>query len=298
MYKVQETDDVLYDSSKDGLEVDLYEDGPQVDLYEKMVSHTAPGTYGIYDLVGDETKAITIRVEEDLKNPALNVIIFYYTERTIDIDYVIVGPDGSVDMDGAALYGKVTPNTERVKVLSGNAVGSEASAISNLYRFVGWYSDAACENKVSDSATYVPTKDANALWVDGTIYYAKFEYNLTNLTIEKSGAEAYKAIDPNQTFMFDIFDSEGNLLTTVTVHGDSWSVTVEGLTVGEEYTVTEKTDWSWRYNCTGWTFGSASGTGASATITMGVVGNKIKFTNNRSKSQWLDGDSWCDNIFG
>ena len=62
--------------------------------------------------------------------------------------------------------------------------------------------------------------------------------------------------------------------------------------------VTEKTDWSWRYDCTGWQFGTEKGTGSSAQITLEPRGNRITFTNVRSESQWLDGDSWCDNEFG
>ena len=220
-----------------------------------------------------------------------------FEEKVVNINYVVVGPDGSVDMDGDALYGKVTPKTEQVKVLSGNAVGSEASATSNLYKFVGWYATAACTgDPLSTDAHYVPTKAADALWVDGTTYYAKFEYNLTNLTIVKSGAEAYKDIDPNQTFIFNIKGKDVNV--DVTVHGSDWTVVVEGLTVGETYTVTEKTNWSWRYDCTGWEFGSKKGNGNSAQITLEPRGNLITFTNERSESQWLDGDSWCDNEFG
>jgi hypothetical protein len=141
---------------------------------------------------------------------------------------------------------------------------------------------------------------------EGTTYYAKFEYNRTSLTIVKSfvknGADAYKDIDPNQTFIFDIYDGT-TLVTTVTVHSATgWKVTIDGLTVNKKYTITEKTDWSWRYDFDSWEFVTggdidATGSNNGATITLGATGNVITFTNERSNPYWLDGDSWCDNIF-
>ena len=89
----------------------------------------------------------------------------------------------------------------------------------------------------------------------------------------------------------------------MTVHGNS-SVTIDGLVVGGVYTVTEMTDWSWRYD---FIEAEKSGTGitnfsyvkktATATGTLGKSGNEITFTNSRSETVWLDGDSWCDNLF-
>ena len=135
------------------------------------------------------------------------------------------------------------------------------------------------------------------MWVDGTTYYAKFEYNLTSLTIKKTG---WQSIDPNQTFIFNISGNGLNL--DVTVHRDNegnWKTKIDGLTVGETYTITEKTDWSWRYD-----YKSVAMTNATlvenltngATITLGLDGT-ITFTNERGNEQWLDGDSWCDNRF-
>ena len=166
--------------------------------------------------------------------------------------------------------------------------------MSSAYKFVGWYD---VDNKLlSTNAKYVPEK-VNGLNVAAT-YYAKFEYNLTSLTIVKSGAEDYKDIDPNQTFIFNINGNGVNI--DVTVHrdeGGNWKTVIDGLTVGATYTITEKTDWSWRYNCTGWSHDKGgSGIGNVATITLGLDGT-ITFTNTRPEEKWLDGDSWCDNIF-
>lgn len=214
--------------------------------------------------------------------PGLTVDL-YYEEESVTINYVVKGPDGC---------GTLTLYTETVGAYYGTVVGSQATASSNVYKFVGWYSDEACTKPVTYDATnnkFVPSK-VNGLHVAAT-YYAKFEYNLTQLTIHKEG---WSSLDPNQTFLFTITDEDG-LELTVTVHQDG-STTIDGLTVGKEYTITEKTDWSWRYQCTGWTHGNDSGSGNVATITLGLNGT-ITFTNSRSEEKWLDGDSWCDNLF-
>ena len=125
---------------------------------------------------------------------------------------------------------------------------------------------------------------------------------LTSLTIKKTGAAD---IDMNQSFLFTVTgkDADGkDINLTVTVHGNG-STTIDGVVIGNDYTITEKTDWSWRYQFFEWehkvnaddattTTGSTNG----ATIKLGENGT-ITFTNMREESKWLDGDSWCNNIF-
>lgn len=208
-----------------------------------------------------------------------------FEEIKVTIYYEVDGPTGC---------GEVEPGSEKLGSATGEADGSFASASSAAFKFVGWYDSNG--TLLSTDATYVPTKNAD-LWIDGTTYYAKFEYNLTSLTIVKGGAEEWKDIDPNQTFIFDIYDGN-TLVTTVTVHaGTNWKVVIEGLTVGKTYTIKERTDWSWRYNCTGWSYtGGSSGTTNEATITISPDGT-ITFTNERGQDKWLDGDAWYDNLF-
>ncbi len=289
VYKVQETGEILYDSTADGV--------IETDFFDKVISHTAPGTYGIYGLVGDATQTLVIRVEEDPKNPTLNVITFYYTERVVDLNYVIVAPDGTVYRANQT-WGKLTSFGESVKVSTGKANGSASSVESNVYKFVGWYSDPECKTRISDKVTFVPTKEDGTLWGDGTTYYAKFEYNLTSLKIQKQG---HDPIDENQTFLFRITDEEGFELT-VTVHGNG-SVTIDGLTVGKKYKIVEISEWSWRYTNDGVVENATTVTitdtavANGAEFTLNPTGNVITFTNERSNPYWLDGDSWCNNIF-
>lgn len=115
----------------------------------------------------------------------------------------------------------------------------------------------------------------------------------TTLTIGVAGCED---IDANQTFLFQITGEDG-VDMVVTVHGNS-TVTIDGLTENGVYTVTQLEDWSWRYTATGWSYGDGNltGTGGNAPITVSNDGT-ITFTNQRHNHQWLDGDSWLDNLF-
>lgn len=282
IYKLKETDEVLWESDV------------EKDLYEKLVTHIAEGKYGIYDLVGDSTKSIKIQVEANSEDPTINIIVFYYTERQVKLNYVIVAPDGTLYYENQKC-GNLTSFSELVKISSGNANGSTAFLLENAYKFVGWYSDPECKNLITKDSKYVPSKEGDQ-WVDGTTYYAKFDYVLTSLTIVKEG---WEKIDPNQTFLFNV---KGNGIDiNVTVH-ENGSVKIYGLTVGETYTITEITDWSWRYeykSCeavSNATKVKDSDLPNGAQFTIGVDGT-VKFTNTRPMDQWLDGDSYCDNIF-
>lgn len=260
--------------------------------YNESISVSPSRTFNGYHLVSNSPVGHIIQIEQEanMQNPVANVITFYYAEDEVTIKYEVVGPNGS---------GTVVPSSQTVPVISGNPMSS-ADATSAAYKFVGWYSDKNCTQLITDSRIIQPQK-VNGLHVEAT-YYAKFEYNLTSLTIQKKG---WEAADPNQTFIFTIAgkDANGNdMVLDVTVHGNG-STTIDGLTVGATYTITEKTDWSWRYRyggvVTDKTTVNVTKTAVAngAEFTLNPTGNVITFTNERSNLYWLDGDSWCDNIF-
>lgn len=62
-------------------------------------------------------------------------------EKTVAINYEAVGPDGADN------FGSVAPESESVKVKTGNASGSAPTAEPG-YRFVGWYKDEDCTEPV------------------------------------------------------------------------------------------------------------------------------------------------------
>lgn len=250
---------------------------------------------------------------QEMVNPT-----FYakFVEIEVTINYVAVGPNKDT-----INFGEVAPEkNENVKVLTGTP-SSAADPEEPVFKFVGWYLDDACAKPVPSDwvigAQINPgkTKDYGngVMGFESATYYAKFEYNLTSLTItKKTGSrkdpnaafsvdnflvESYD-IDKNQTFIYSV--TGGGVDLKVTVHGNGDSVTIDGLTVGVEYTITELTDWSWRYSCAGavgvgnyYKFDSAL---PSVTIKIGL-NNEVIFYNTRDVSCWLDGDSWCDNLF-
>ena len=101
-----------------------------------------------------------------------------------------------------------------------------------------------------------------------------------NLTIRKTG---WQSIDENQSFIFRATGPNNFAMDVVIVGNDS--VTIKDLPIGK-YTVTELTNWSWRYEPNG----------ASQDITL-VAGEtkELPFTNTRPNIYWLDGDCYCEN---
>lgn len=122
----------------------------------------------------------------------------------------------------------------------------------------------------------------------------------TSLTIIKNGADD---LDRNQTFLFRVTGEGDDVAVTVTVHGNSF-VTIDGLTVGEQYTVTEITDWSWRYGAQVFTTTLDAGNyeatatgGITVTLSAEEAKNSVTCTNTRTVPHWLDGDNFCVNVF-
>ena len=256
--------------------------------YGQIVSESAINITG-YDKVEPISATLNIRIEtvQEGEAPALNVITFYYTEQTVDIKYKVVGPDGCGTLDN--------DQEAQLKVLTGEPKGSTPTAASG-YKFVGWYKDEDCTQAVDDA--WVTTGDkltpgktknygteaASVMGYEGATYYAKFEADVADLTITKSGAEA---IDENQSFVFRITGKAGTVTAgvdmEVVIHGEG-SVKVKGLQVGE-YTVTEVTDWSWRY----------TPDRSSKSVTLSPGGATVTFTNKRTTDKWLSGSAYADN---
>lgn len=85
-----------------------------------------------------------------------------YAPKTFEAD----GITAIMDVDG----GSVSPLLEDVALINGNP--SSAATANPGYKFVGWYSDPACENEVGTDNTYNPAK-VNGVHVAAP-YYAKF----------------------------------------------------------------------------------------------------------------------------
>ena len=91
-------------------------------------------------------------------------------------------------------------------------------------------------------------------------------------TVEGKGA------NPNQTFVFDVKDSTGKVVTTIVLK-DGEQKTITGLAVGT-YTVTEDTNWSWSYSIVG-------DNNKTATLSSTTTSAVIAVTNHYNSHNWL-----------
>lgn len=208
--------------------------------YQAQVTRKAETIHG-YTLVSAENQAINIAIEDPADVAKKNVKTFYYQEQTVDIKYVAVG-FGTLD----------NVQDSNVKVLSGTVQGSTPTA-NEGYKFVGWFEDEACTQAVNkawvNTGTNKLTPQKSVPYGDqkgygAATYYAKFERDVFDLTIEKKAASDSN-IDQNQTFVFRVRGKNNNVDMQVVITGTNKQV-IKNLPVGD-YTITEDTSWSWKY---------------------------------------------------
>jgi uncharacterized repeat protein (TIGR02543 family) len=257
--------------------------------YQAQVTQKAEDIPG-YTLVSAENQAINIAIEDPANVASKNVKTFYYTEQTVEIKYEVVGPTASC--------GTLDNYQEsQLKVITGEVKGSTPTANPG-FKFVGWYEDKACTqpvnaawvaaNKLTPGKTMdYGTAEKPVMGYAAATYYAKFEYDVAELTIRKEG---WNTIDENQSFLFTVKiwaqDGTGEFELTrfkVAIQGKN-SVTIKGIPAGVHYTITEDSNWSWRYN--------------AQEATTGVLNpgsNPVTITNSRINSKWLGGDAYCQN---
>lgn len=236
--------------------------------YQAQVTQKAETIPG-YTLVSAENQAINIAIEDPDNVAKKNVKTFYYQEQTVDIKYVAVG-FGTLD----------NVQDSNVKVLSGTVQGSTPTPNAG-YKFVGWFEDEACTQQVKSSWVgadnkLTPLKSVKYGDKDGygaKTYYAKFERDVFDLTIEKTG----KNIDQNQTFVFRVQGEGVDMQVVIT--GTNKQV-IKNLPVGD-YTITEDTSWSWKYTPVD---------GAMKTLMTSDIENgaaTVTFENKNNGTNWL-----------
>lgn len=249
--------------------------------YQAQVTQSAKTIPG-YKLVGSDQMSINIAIEDPADTANKNVKTFYYVEETVDIKYKVVGPEDCGTLDNYQDNG--------IGVISADLKGSTPTA-EDGFKFVGWFKDKACTQPVSSSwvaanskLTPGKTKDYGnrVMGYEAATYYAKFDWNVADLTITKTGA---KDIDNYQSFIFRVTGGGKDMYVTVQGNG---SVTIKGLTVGT-YKVEEVTSWSWRYK---------PDQGSINVEVKGGQKNEVTFNNSRTNGSWLSGDSFAINRTG
>lgn len=111
-----------------------------------------------------------------------------------------------------------------------------------------------------------------------------------DLTIKKTGASVNPdgtGLDAGQSFLFTVTGPD-NYSTEVIIVGNG-SVTLKNLKIGT-YTVTEDTNWSWRYTPT------TNNNPQTITLEANKT-NTVTINNTRNEDKWLDGNVHKDNKF-
>ena len=112
-----------------------------------------------------------------------------------------------------------------------------------------------------------------------TIHIKSFDLTITK-TVEG------EVLD-NQTFVFTVQRNDSTDAPIEVVIKGANSKTIKGLPSGT-YTVTEKTDWSWRYNAEG---------GNQQTVTPRDATAEVTFNNTLTEQKWLNGYAYQANDF-
>lgn len=185
-----------------------------------------------------------------------------YTWEGLPSDENCENEHPQVPTDGNEYY-----ETETYTVDGCYEQGSIHEHDDEVYVFSGWMLDGkvVSDNRVMGSKNVKLT----GIW--------KKESELTDLTIQVSGCD--ETLDENQTFLFRVTGEGFDM--TVTVHGNG-STTIYGLEVNKTYTVTQLTDWSWRYKPDS----------AEKSIILTADKREVEFVQNREKSKWLDGNTF------
>lgn len=174
------------------------------------------------------------------------------------------------NLDGGVVVGE-NPTTYTVE--------SDAITLINPtkegFNFVGWTGTGLSGATMDVTIPAGSTGDRS--------YTATWERALTTLTIKVEGCDTQ--LDAKQSFIFTVTSNTTgeNVEVDVAVVGNG-HVCISGLVIGNSYTITMQTSWSWRYEVV---------TGSSVTMWL-KDGETIVFTVQRNNSQWLD---WFGGLF-
>ena len=140
-----------------------YDEGSLVTVVDKVPTKTG---YTFTGWTCSEKAHLTHSAKDTFIMPSHNVTLTaqWVEAPNVTLNYKAL-TGGSVDI-----------TSEAVAPVTGKPQGSTAIAAAG-YKFVGWYSKSTCaeNSKVDNAAKFVPEKNSNESWIDGTTWYAKFE---------------------------------------------------------------------------------------------------------------------------
>lgn len=172
--------------------------------------------------------------------------------------------------------------TYTVKDENGGTVGTYTVPAGSSSGIWEW-SDPASDGTVSPEQTTTYTVTCTVSPTQSGTYESVSKDATFTITVNTCSLTISKAVtgdgaNPNQTFVFDVKDSTGKVVTTVVLKNNERK-TITGLAVGT-YTVTEDTNWSWSYSIVGDNNKTATLSGTTPSATVDV-------TNHYNSHNWL-----------
>lgn len=169
----------------------------------------------------------------------------------------------------------------KVEAISKSTATNRVPVDTNVTPYTTFYREACsyedCDHKAQ---TLVSSTDSNR--TNFVVHIKPFD-----IVINKTGANT--TLDENQSFVFRVNGPKGFLMDVV-INGNG-TKTIKDVPAGV-YTVTEITEWSWRYF-------PADQVIAKEANAARAVNDKVTvdFANDRTKKYWLSGDYYMKNLF-
>ncbi len=220
------------------------------------VSNTTDNTYTVtVTITPDEAKGTSAGApaiaQTTTVNSAVNV---YKPEITFNDSRINYGETADYSSNGGAVVWKHGNDVAVAANMTGEAPAltytygpQEGAFKQDTYVNVTVTSDKdTATTKIRDAVTFVHTKDTDFPGCSFDPAHGQFivHINVFDLTIEKKAANG-STIDPNQTFVFRVQGNNNDVDMQVVITGANKQV-IKNLPVGE-YTITEDTNWSWKY---------------------------------------------------
>lgn len=223
-----------------------------------------------------------------------------FAPQNVDVPVKAVVPQAT---DTAICLGETTNLADRVKTDVSQLDGENNKYVNVTYTVedengvtVGTYtvparsssgtwawSDPASGGTVSPKQTTTYTVTCTVSPTQTGTYKDVSEKTTFTITVKTCSLTISKTVtgdgaNPNQTFVFDVKDKDGKLVTTVVLK-DGKQKTITGLAVGK-YTVVEDTSWSWSYHIVG-------DNNQTATLSSAEPNIKVEVINNYDSHNWL-----------
>ena len=217
---------------------------------------------------------------------------YSYDTELRDADGKIIS--GTVVLDDELSFTVELAEDEAIKILQLNdcqyTITESGTDVPEKYN-TSWTVDAGESTGISgEGISLAGSLDPDD--VDTVVFTNEYKRQLAKLEITKTGAAA---IDENQSFIFNV-SGQGLSMDVVLNASNNFTATLSRLPVGE-YTVSEKSGWSWRYSFAGAEGDDIQLNGSTVTIPVDDEINSLTVSNGRGNNKWLNGADAKPNLF-